>query len=135
MADTAGESIDNKTRIEVIRQQEELIKEEAEEKKEVSHCLSACLYVCTACLSCLTIHFILLKVTLLFCIFLFLSRNASCPESRAGGDSSSRCGQSSSRGAEGVSTCSLSPSRPGCKLGSRLVYTHVLLLGLLPQRK
>ena len=52
VADTVGESVDNKTRIEVIRQQEELIKEEAQEKeKEVEHyvgivCLSACLSVC-----------------------------------------------------------------------------------------
>ncbi len=33
MADTVGESVDNKTRLDVIRQQEELIKEEAEEKE------------------------------------------------------------------------------------------------------
>lgn len=33
VADTVGESVDNKTRLDVIRQQEELIKEEAEEKE------------------------------------------------------------------------------------------------------
>ena len=37
MADSSGETVDNKTRLEVIRQQETLIKEEAAEKqKEVS---------------------------------------------------------------------------------------------------
>ena len=37
VADTSGEVVDNKTRLEVIRQQETLIKEEAAQKKrEVS---------------------------------------------------------------------------------------------------
>ena len=34
VADTSGETVDNKTRLDVIRQQETLIKEEAEEKKK-----------------------------------------------------------------------------------------------------
>lgn len=32
VADSSGEAVDNKTRLEVLRQQEELIKKEAEEK-------------------------------------------------------------------------------------------------------
>ena len=37
VADTRGESVDNKIRIDLVRQQEELIKKEAEEKeKEVT---------------------------------------------------------------------------------------------------
>ena len=52
MADSSGEVVDNKTRLEVIQQQETLIREEAAEKqKEVNYCLSidlACLhFVCT----------------------------------------------------------------------------------------
>ena len=35
VADTAGEAVDNKMRLDVIKQQEELIKEEAEERKMV----------------------------------------------------------------------------------------------------
>ena len=34
VADTAGESVDNKTRLDLIRQQEEFIKEEEMEKQE-----------------------------------------------------------------------------------------------------
>ena len=34
VADSSGEAVDNKTRLEVIRQQETLIKEEAAEKKK-----------------------------------------------------------------------------------------------------
>ena len=38
MADASGEKVDNKVRLEVLRQQEELIKEEAAEKdREVRH--------------------------------------------------------------------------------------------------
>ena len=38
MADASGEKVDNKVRLEVLRQQEELIKEEAAEKdREVGH--------------------------------------------------------------------------------------------------
>ncbi len=33
VADTSGESVDNKTRLDLVRQQEELIKEEALEKE------------------------------------------------------------------------------------------------------
>ena len=50
VADSSGETVDNKTRLEVIRQQETLIKEEAAEKrKEVSiKSLSlAVWYICT----------------------------------------------------------------------------------------
>ncbi len=37
VADSAGEAVDNKIRLEVVRQQEELIKEEqAEKEREVS---------------------------------------------------------------------------------------------------
>ena len=34
VADTSGESVDNKIRLDLIRQQEELIRDEAEEKKK-----------------------------------------------------------------------------------------------------
>ena len=79
VADTAGESIDNKTRIDVIRQQEELIKEEAEEKeKEVRRRLSACLYGCLCMLSCLTIAFSPLSR----CYALFLPRKQSWRQQR-----------------------------------------------------
>lgn len=52
MADSSGEVVDNKTRLEVIQQQETLIREEAaEKKKEVNYCLSMDLaylhFVCT----------------------------------------------------------------------------------------
>ena len=33
VADTSGESVDNKTRLDLIRQQEEFIKSEAEERE------------------------------------------------------------------------------------------------------
>ena len=34
VADTSGENVDNKTRLDLIRQQEQLIKKEAEEEEE-----------------------------------------------------------------------------------------------------
>lgn len=34
VADASGESVDNKTRVELIKQQEQLIKKEAEEKEQ-----------------------------------------------------------------------------------------------------
>ena len=51
VADTSGESVDNKTRLELIRQQEQLIKKEAEEKEiEVSY------YTCKHHHHCVSIH-------------------------------------------------------------------------------
>ena len=46
VADTVGESVDNRTRLELLRTQEQLIREEAQEKeREVGGGGGYCLYV------------------------------------------------------------------------------------------